>query len=147
MNSLNSILIEGNLTRDPELGTTPKGTPVCKFSIASNRYYRSDEELQSEVSYFDVETWSRLAERCGEQLEKGRNVRVVGRLKQDKWNDKDGNPRSRVKIVAEHVEYRRKSADAPEDELDDQETAEGDLDHDGTPVDGKEPKVEATASV
>ena len=147
MNSLNSILIEGNLTRDPELSTTPKGTPVCKFSIASNRYYRHEDELQSEVSYFDVETWSRLAERCGEQLEKGRNVRVVGRLKQDKWNDKDGNPRSRVKIVAEHVEYRRKPVDAPEDELDDQETAEGDLDHDGTPVDSEGPKVKATASV
>jgi single-strand DNA-binding protein len=108
MNSLNSVLIEGNLTHDPELTTTPKGTPVCTFSIGSNRYYKSDDEFQEEVSFFDVETWSRLAERCGDQLEKGRGVRVVGRLKQDKWNDKEGNPHSRVKIVAEHVEFRSK---------------------------------------
>ena len=65
MNSLNSILVEGNLTRDPVLSTTPKGTAVCNFSVASNRFYRSDEELQKEVSFFDVEVWSRLAERCG----------------------------------------------------------------------------------
>jgi single-strand DNA-binding protein len=107
MNSLNSILVEGNLTRDPVLATTPKGTSVCNFSVASNRFYRSDDELQKEVSYFDVEVWARLAERCAEELTKGRGVRVVGRLKQDRWQDKEGKPRSRVKIVAEHVEFRR----------------------------------------
>ena len=107
MNSLNSILVEGNLTRDPVLATTPKGTAVCNFSVASNRFYRSDDELQKEVSFFDVEVWSRLAERCGEELTKGRGVRVVGRLKQDRWQDKEDKPRSRVKIVAEHVEFRR----------------------------------------
>ena len=107
MNSLNSILVEGNLTRDPVLATTPKGTAVCNFSVASNRFYRSDDELQKEVSFFDVEVWSRLAERCAEELAKGRGVRVVGRLKQDRWQDKEEKPRSRVKIVAEHVEFRR----------------------------------------
>ena len=127
MNSLNSILIEGHLTRDPVSATTPKGTPVCNFSVATNRYYRADEEMQHEVSYFDVETWSRLAERCADQLEKGRGVRVVGRLKQDRWEDNDGNPRSRVKIVAEHVEFRRvRPADDEgiEDETDTDETSE-----------------------
>ena len=117
MNSLNSVLIEGNLTRDPELATTPKGTFVCRFSIASNRFYMTDDEMQKEVSFFDVETWARLAERCSEQLEKGRGVRVVGRLKQDKWNDKEGNPRSKIKIVAEHVEYRRKPAGDDEEDV------------------------------
>jgi len=107
MNSLNSILVEGNLTRDPVLATTPKGTAVCNFSVASNRFYRVENELQKEVSYFDVEVWSRLAERCGEELTKGRGVRVVGRLKQDRWQNKEGEPRSRVKIVGEHVEFRR----------------------------------------
>ena len=107
MNSLNSILVEGNLTRDPVLAATPKGTAVCNFSVASNRFYRSDDELQKEVSFFDVEVWSRLAERCGEELQKGRGVRVVGRLKQDRWQNKEGEPRSRIKIVAEHVEFRR----------------------------------------
>ena len=106
MNDLNSVLVEGNLTRDPSLAATPKGTPVCNFSVASNRYYRLNDDWQEEVSFFDVESWSRLAERCGDELHKGRGVRVVGRLKQDRWEDKDGNPRSRMKIVAEHVEFR-----------------------------------------
>ena len=115
MNSLNSILVEGNLTRDPVLATTPKGTAVCNFSVASNRFYRSDDELQKEVSFFDVEVWSRLAERCSEELKKGRGVRVVGRLKQDRWQNKEGDPRSKVKIVAEHVEFRRqRPTDAPD---------------------------------
>lgn len=106
MNSLNSILLEGNLTRDPVAYQTPKGTSVCTFSIASNRFYKVNEEKQKEVSFFDVEAWSRLAERCGEYLSKGRGVRVVGRLKQDRWTDKEGNNRNKVKIVAEHVEFR-----------------------------------------
>ena len=106
MNSLNSILVEGNLTRDPDLTHTPKGTPVCNFSVASNRFYKQDDELQKEVSFFDVVTWSKLAENCSEYLEKGRGVRVVGRLKQDRWQDPEGNSRSKVKIVAEHVEFK-----------------------------------------
>ena len=119
MNDLNSVLIEGNLTRDPVMAATPKGTPVCTFGLAANRYYRVDEEKQEEVSFFDVETWSRLAQRCGDELTKGRGVRVVGRLKQDRWTNKDGEPRSRVKIVAEHVEFklarRPRDADATSD--------------------------------
>ena len=107
MNDLNSVLIEGNLTRDPVVAATPRGTPVCNFSVASNRYYKVEGEKQEEVSFFDVETWSKLAERCGDELHKGRGVRVVGRLKQDRWSDKEGNPRSRTKIVADHVEFRR----------------------------------------
>ncbi len=106
MNNLNSILIEGNLCKDPVFNETPKGTAVCKFPIAANRYYKQDEEIQNEVSYFDVETWARLAEVCSDHLAKGRGVRVVGRLKQDRWNDSDGNAKSRIKIVAEHVEFK-----------------------------------------
>lgn len=106
MNSLNSILIEGNLTKDPVVSETPRGTNVCNFRVATNRFYKRDEEMQKEVSYFDVEAWSRLAERCGEYLEKGRGVRVVGRLREDRWTTSDGQPRSRVKIVAEHVEFK-----------------------------------------
>jgi single-strand DNA-binding protein len=116
MNDLNSILVEGNLTRDPVLASTPKGTPVCNFSVATNRYFKVDDEPQEEVSFFDVEAWSRLAERCGDELKKGRGVRVVGRLKQDRWQDKEGNPRARTKIVAEHVEFRPKRKPQTEDE-------------------------------
>ena len=106
MNNLNSILIEGNLTKDPVFTETPKGTAVCKFPIATNRYFKQEDEIQSEVSYFDIETWARLAEVCSDHLAKGRGVRVVGRLKQDRWNDNEGNAKSRIKIVAEHVEFK-----------------------------------------
>ncbi len=106
MNSLNSILVEGNLTRDPELKKTPKGTSVCAFSVASNRYFRQDDETQNEVSFFNVETWAGLAETCMEHLQKGRGVRVVGRLKQDRWADQEGKNHDRVKIIAEHVEFK-----------------------------------------
>ena len=106
MNSLNSILVEGNLVRDPSLSKTPRGTQVCTFSVASNRYYKADNESQKEVSFFEVEVWAKLAETCAEILKKGRGVRVVGRLKQDRWADNDGKNHSRIKIVGEHVEFK-----------------------------------------
>ena len=106
MNNLNSILIEGNLVRDPLFRSTAKGTPLCTFSLASNRFYKQDSQLEKEVGFFDVETWSRLAENCYNLGHKGRGVRVVGRLKQDRWTGSDGKPHSRVTIVAEHVEFR-----------------------------------------
>lgn len=112
MNNLNSILVEGNLTRDPVIRETPKGTPVCSFSVASNRYYKQSGESQQEVSFFDVEVWAGLAETCATYLEKGRGVRVVGRLKQDRWQDTDGKPQSRIKIIAEHVEFKPVLKDA-----------------------------------
>ena len=106
MNNLNSILIEGNLVRDPLFRTTPKGTPVCTFTLASNRFFKQDSGLEREVGFFDVETWARLAENCNNLGRKGRGARVVGRLKQDRWNGSDGKAHSRVTIVAEHVEFR-----------------------------------------
>jgi single-strand DNA-binding protein len=106
MNNLNSILIEGNLVRDPIFRSTPKGTPVCTFTLASNRFFKQDSGLEKEVGFFDVESWAKLAEQCYNLGHKGRGVRVVGRLKQSRWNDTEGNSRSKVTIVAEHVEFR-----------------------------------------
>jgi len=106
MNNLNSILIEGNMVREPLFRNTPKGTPVCTFSLASNRFFKQDSGLEKEVSFFEVETWAKLAEACNNLGKKGRGVRVVGRLKQDRWTGNDGKPRSRISIVAEHVEFR-----------------------------------------
>jgi single-strand DNA-binding protein len=107
LNNLNSILLEGNLTRDPELAYTASGTAVCKLSIAVNRSYKKGDAWEKEVSFFDVTAFARIAEACAEYLKKGRGVRVVGRLKQDRWNDKDsGSPRSKVYVVAEHVEFK-----------------------------------------
>ncbi|MDR1250077.1 MAG: single-stranded DNA-binding protein [Treponema sp.] len=106
MNNLNSIIIEGNMVRDPLFRSTAKGTSLCTFSLASNRFYKQDSGLESEVSFFEVESWSKLAESCHDLGHKGRGVKVVGRLKQDRWNGPDGKQRSRVTIVAEHVEFR-----------------------------------------
>jgi len=109
MNNLNSVLIEGNLVKDPMLRSTPKGTQICTLRMASNRYFKRDNQssgFEKEVHYFDVESWARLAELCYAKGKKGRGVRVVGRLKQNRWNDPEGKPRSKVTIVADHVEFR-----------------------------------------
>ena len=111
MNNLNSVLLEGNLCRDPELRYTPKGTPVCTLVLASNRSYKVEGERQEEVSFVETTTWGKLATVCAEHLAKGRGVRVVGRLKQDRWEDPEGNARAKVVIVAEQVEFQpRRSA-------------------------------------
>ena len=114
MNNLNSVLIEGNMVRDPLVRSTSKGTSVCNFTIASNRYYKQDANFEKETGFFDVETWGKLADACSSQGKKGRGVRVVGRLKQDRWTGNDGKSHNKIAIVAEHVEYRpefKKSSD------------------------------------
>ena len=112
MNNLNSVLLEGNLCRDPELRYTPKGTPVCTLVVASNRSYKVEGERHEEVSFVEATTWGKLATVCAEHLAKGRGVRVVGRQKQERWEDGDGNTRAKIVIVAEHVEFqpRRRAA-------------------------------------
>jgi len=84
MNNLNSILIEGNLVRDPLIKSTPKGNLVCNMTIASNRYIKSDPNsgFERETSFFDIEAWGKLAEAASQKGKKGRCARIVGRLKQ-----------------------------------------------------------------
>lgn len=116
-NNLNSIIMEGNLTRDPQLSHTGKGTSVCNFSIASNRFFKNAEETIQEVAFIDIEAWAKLGEICAERLDKGRGVRVVGRIKQDRWEDNDGKTHNKHKIVAEHVEFQpqRKTVEKKEE--------------------------------
>ena len=91
MNNLNSIILEGNLVKTPELYKTSKGTSLCHLSVAVNRWYKSvSGDMQKEVSFFDVDAWSKLAETVNELGTKGRGVRVVGRLKQERWIDVNG---------------------------------------------------------
>lgn len=106
MNNLNSTLLEGNLVRDPDLRSLSNGTPVCNFTIANNYFYKKDDAIIKEVSFFDVEAWGKLAERCSVTGKKGKEVRVVGRLKMDSWKDKEGKNHSKVKLVAESVEFK-----------------------------------------
>jgi len=113
MNNLNQILLEGNLTRDPEFKTTANGTSLCTFSIATNRYgkKKDDGTYEQEVSFFDITAWAALAETCSKQLHKGRGVRVIGRLKQDRWTDPETQQqRSKVHVIAEHVVFKPEAA-------------------------------------
>jgi single-strand DNA-binding protein len=125
MNNLNSVLLEGNMTRDPLFRTTPKGTPVCTLSIASSRFFRQESGFEKEVSFFDIETWGKLAESCVSRGHKGQGVRVVGRLRHDRWENSAGENRTRIVIVAEHVEFRslpqNKAEETTELELEAQE--------------------------
>ena len=113
MNQLNSILLEGNLTRDPELRYTPKGEPLCTLVVSSTRSFKAEGERHEEVSFVEAVTAGKLAMVCAEHLSKGRGIRVVGRIKQERWEDNEGNCRSKVLIAAEHVEFQpRRSAPA-----------------------------------
>jgi single-strand DNA-binding protein len=108
MNALNSVIVEGNVVKKPEIRKTPKGTDVCTLGVAVNRWYKGlDGEMQQEVSFFDVNAWGALANACTEKCDKGRGVRVVGRLKQSRWVDQAGKNKSRVIIEAEHVEFKK----------------------------------------
>ncbi len=106
MNNLNSILVEGNLTHDPDVNVTSNGSSVCNFSVATNRYYRNKEkEVIQETLYLPVESWGNLAETCGSYLKKGKKVRVVGRLKQNRWKNEEGEEKEKMVVVAEHVDF------------------------------------------
>lgn len=116
MNALNSILIEGNLTRDPEYKTVKGDLTIATFSVAHNRYRRVNGEMQEETSFFDVTAFGRTAETMRDKVQpkKGRGVRVVGRLTQDRWTNDEGENRSKVKIIAEHMEYRKPREETPQ---------------------------------
>jgi len=107
MDDFNSIVLEGHVVRDPVLKSTPKGTGVCNFPIAVNRFYRSnDGNRKEEVSFFEIESWGGLAESCGANCKKGADIRVVGRLKQNRWEDSTGKMQARIKIIAEHIDFK-----------------------------------------
>lgn len=114
MQFMNSVVIEGNLTKDPVQRETPKGTKVTVFSIASNRYFGTGEDRVEEVSFFEIEAWNKLGDACFTYLKKGRGVRVVGRLKQDRWENPEGELRTRIKVVAKEVDFKPQVAKAEE---------------------------------
>lgn len=107
MASLNKALLIGNLTRDPEVRYTPKGTAVCDLSIAVNRKWRDDSgNAQEEVTYVDITVWGKTAENCGQYLKKGSSAFFEGRLQLETWDDKTtGQKRSRIKVIAEVVQF------------------------------------------
>src|SRR5688500_17576172 len=109
MPELNSVLIVGNLTKDPVIRQTRNGTPVANFSIASNRKFRNgDNQWQEDVCYVGVVAWNRLAESCADKLCKGSAVLVEGELQSRTWQGEDGSPRSTVEIKARRIQFLNK---------------------------------------
>lgn len=107
MASLNKVMLIGNLTRDPEIRYTPKGSAVADLGLAVNRVYTTENnERREEVTYIDVVLWSRLAELAGQYLSKGRSVFIEGRLQMDTWEDKQtGQKRSKIRVVGESMQF------------------------------------------
>jgi single-strand DNA-binding protein len=103
MANFNKVILAGNLTRDPELRYTPKGSAVAKFTLAINRTWKSESgESKEEVSFVDIEAWGRQAEVIAQYMRKGRPLLVDGRLKQDTWEDKNTHQKqSKLKVVLE----------------------------------------------
>jgi single-strand DNA-binding protein len=106
MANVNKVILIGNVTRDPEVKFTPKGSAVTDVGLAINRTYSLDNgEKREETTYVDVELWGRLAEIAGEYAKKGRPVYIEGRLKIDSWEDKQtGQKRSRLRVVGENLQ-------------------------------------------
>ncbi len=105
MPNFNKVLLMGNLTRDPEMRATPSGTAVCQFGLAVNRIYNnSNGERQEETTFVDIEAWGRQAETISKYVSKGNPLFVEGRLKLDSWENKEGEKRSKMKVVLENMQ-------------------------------------------
>jgi single-strand DNA-binding protein len=103
--SFNQVTLMGNLTRDPELRTTPNGQSVCSFSLALNRSYKgADGNWQEATDYIDIVAWGPLGERVAQYLTKGRPALVNGRLQSRSW-EQEGVKRSKVEVVAQDVTF------------------------------------------
>lgn len=103
--SFNQVILMGNLTRDPELRSTPNGQSVASFSLALNRSYKgADGNWQEATDYIDIVAWGPLGERVAQYLTKGRPCLVNGRLQSRSW-EQDGQKRSKVEVVAQDVTF------------------------------------------
>jgi single-strand DNA-binding protein len=107
MASFNKVILAGNLTRDPELRYTPKGTAVCRFTLAVSRTWTGEDgQKKEEVSFIDVDAWGRQGEVVAQYMKKGRPFLVEGRLKQDTWEDKNTKQKmSKLKVVLESFSF------------------------------------------
>lgn len=107
MANLNKVMLIGNLTRDPELRYTPKGTAVADISLAINRVWNNEQnQKQEETIFVDVTLWGRQAELAQQYLTKGRGAYIEGRLQMDTWDDKEtGKKRSKLKVIGENLQF------------------------------------------
>ena len=107
MANFNKVYLIGNLTRDPELRVTPKGTAICQFGIAVNRQFKDESgAMRDDTTFVDIEAWGKQGETISKYLTKGRPLFVEGRLKFDQWEDKtSGQKRSKLKVVLENFQF------------------------------------------
>jgi len=107
MANLNKVMLIGNLTRDPEVRYTPKGTAVTDLGLAVNRNYTTETgEKREETTFVDITLWGRQAEVVGQYMKKGRPIYIEGRLQMDTWQDKQtGQNRSKLKVVGENFQF------------------------------------------
>lgn len=108
MASFNRVILVGNLTRDPELRYTPKGTAIARIGLAVNRHWRDQQtgEMREETTFVDIDAFGKQAETIGQYLKKGRPLFVEGRLRMDTWDDKQtGQKRSRLGVVMENFQF------------------------------------------
>jgi single-strand DNA-binding protein len=107
MASFNRVILAGNLTRDPELRYTPKGTAIARLGIACNRKWKSETgEMKEEVTFVDVDAFGKTAETIGQYLKKGRPILIEGRLRYDTWEDKQsGQKKSKLGVVLENFQF------------------------------------------
>ena len=101
----NTVTLVGNVTRDPELRYTSSGQTVATFGLAVNRRWqnRQTQEWEEQVSFFDIKSWSNLAENVAESIQRGTRVIVTGRLEQRSWENDNGEKRSKVEVVADEI--------------------------------------------
>ena len=118
MVSFNSVVMVGRLVREPELKYVANGAPVCRFRIAASRKFtKSDGQKSEDTTFVDVDTWRRLAEICKQFLHKGKEVLIMGSLKLDEWIDsKTQQRRSKIKIIAQNVQFLGPKEDAGPDD-------------------------------
>ena len=121
--SVNLVILVGNLTRDPQMRYTPKGTAVASFSVATNRTWLSEGIEQEAVDFHNIVVWNKLAETCNNLLSKGRKVFVRGRISNRTWDDASGLKHYRTEIVAEEVIFLDAPRGKDESELRPKETA------------------------
>ena len=110
---VNTVILMGNLTRDPELRYTPQGKSVCKFGIAVNRKYRQAEEMKEEVTFINIVVFGKQADACGQYLNKGNGVLVEGRIQENRWETEEGQKRSRHEVVAQSVHFMPRKGEGP----------------------------------
>jgi single-strand DNA-binding protein len=115
MPELNSVIIAGNLTKDPIFRQTTNGTPVVNFSVASNRRFRDkNDEWKEDVCYVGIVAWNRLAESCRDKLKKGNAVLVDGELQSRTFKTEDGSNRTIVEIKARRIQFLNKKMSSSE---------------------------------